>query len=68
MSDPEEQLAEVLNACPEMREVFVRRAIRMILGTEVKLEDERRFNEWRISQGLKALDENNHVIDAEDGE
>ncbi len=59
MSDPEQELAFALDACPEMNGVFLRRATRMIFGTPVNLGDEYQFNEWRKSQCLEPLDENN---------
>ncbi len=56
----EEELATALDSTPEMKKVFKRRAMRMIFQAPVNLGDEYQFNEWRKSQGLEPLDENNH--------
>lgn len=60
MKDPQDILIDELDRQPEdIKKMLIRRAIRMIFGTEVNQADEIMFNNWRISQNLKPLDENN---------
>ena len=64
LPDPEEELIRLLGPEPEhIRDMLTRRALRMILGAEVRPEDELMFNNWRKSKGLKPLDENNQAVD-----
>lgn len=62
--NPEEVLSQELDKQPpHIRQMLIRRALRMIFDTEVIPEDEKMFNDWRRSHGLKPLDENNFSYD-----